>query len=57
MAVGKDSKNERLYYIMNKNEKPLSLKVPKKARLILKKIENSEFDSILKRLGTTMGTK
>ena len=30
-----DFKNDRLYYVMNKNEKPLSLKIPEKAKLIL----------------------
>lgn len=30
-----DFKNGRLYYVMNKNEKPISLKVPKKAEEIL----------------------
>ena len=30
-----DFKNERLYYVMNKNEKPLSLKIPEKAESIL----------------------
>ncbi|TYQ00222.1 site-specific recombinase XerD [Tenacibaculum adriaticum] len=32
-----DFKNDRLYYIMNKNEKPLSLKIPEKAKSILNK--------------------
>lgn len=30
-----DFKDDRLYYVMNKNEKPLSLKVPEKAKAIL----------------------
>ena len=30
-----DFKNDRLYYVMNKNEKPLSLKIPEKAEPIL----------------------
>jgi integrase len=30
-----DLKDDRLYYVMNKNEKPLSLKVPEKAKVIL----------------------
>ncbi|UJH90947.1 site-specific integrase [Antarcticibacterium sp. 1MA-6-2] len=30
-----DLKNNRLYYVMNKNEKPLSLKIPDKANTIL----------------------
>ncbi len=30
-----DFKNDRLYYVMNKNEKPLSLKIPEKAKNIL----------------------
>lgn len=30
-----DFKDGRLYYVMNKNEKPLSLKVPEKAKIIL----------------------
>ncbi len=31
-----DFKNDRLFYVMNKNEKPLSLKIPDKAEAILK---------------------
>ncbi|MEQ8925749.1 MAG: site-specific integrase [Fulvivirga sp.] len=31
-----DFKDERIYYIMNKNEKPVSLKIPEKAKAILK---------------------
>src|SRR5690606_12586023 len=31
-----DFKDERLYYVMNKNSKPLSLKIPEKADVILK---------------------
>lgn len=31
-----DFKDNRLYYVMNKNEKPLSLKIPEKADAILK---------------------
>ncbi|PRX47315.1 tyrosine-type recombinase/integrase [Salegentibacter salegens] len=34
-----DFKDDRLYYIMNKNEKPLSLKIPIKAKSILYKYE------------------
>lgn len=30
-----DFKNERLYYVMNKNEKPQNLKIPDKAKSIL----------------------
>ncbi len=30
-----DLKDGRLYYVMNKNEKPLSLKIPDKAKVIL----------------------
>lgn len=31
-----DFKNDRLFYVMNKNEKPISLKIPAKAETILK---------------------
>ena len=31
-----DFKDERLYYVMHKNDKPVSLKIPEKAKKILK---------------------
>ncbi|QMU65533.1 MAG: tyrosine-type recombinase/integrase [Flavobacteriaceae bacterium] len=37
-----DFKDGRLMYIMNKNEKPLSLKIPKKASVILEKYKKSK---------------
>ena len=40
-----DIKNERLYYVMNKNEKALSLKIPKKAELILEKYSHYRIDN------------
>ncbi|GGW77172.1 tyrosine-type recombinase/integrase [Salegentibacter mishustinae] len=38
-----DFKDNRLYYVMSKNEKALSLKVPDKAKTILEKYRNSQF--------------
>lgn len=38
-----DFKNDRLYYVMNKNEKPLSLKIPDKAKQILKFYKKNKF--------------
>jgi len=40
-----DLKNERLYYTMNKNDKPLSLKIPRKAALILDMYRKFEVDN------------
>lgn len=40
-----DFKDNRLYYIMNKNEKPLSLKVPEKAAAILKFYKNNQSEN------------
>lgn len=37
-----DFKDDRLYYIMKKNEKPLSLKIPLKAKVILQKYEKNK---------------
>lgn len=37
-----DLKDNRLMYVMNKNEKPLSLKVPKKAAIILSKYKKNK---------------
>ncbi len=37
-----DFKDNRLYYVMNKNEKPLSLKVPEKANIILNFYKKSQ---------------
>lgn len=35
-----DFKDNRLYYVMNKNQKPLSLKIPDKAKLLLDEYKN-----------------
>lgn len=40
-----DFKDDRLYYIMHKNEKPLSLKIPLKAKKILQKYEKNKRDN------------
>ena len=37
-----DFKDGRLFYVMNKNEKPLSLKIPDKAKIILKHYEEEK---------------
>ncbi|SHI95435.1 Phage integrase family protein [Arenibacter nanhaiticus] len=37
-----DLKDGRLYYVMNKNEKPLSLKIPDKAKVILDMYKSSQ---------------
>lgn len=37
-----DFKDGRLYYVMNKNEKPLSLKIPEKVNVILNKYKDSK---------------
>ena len=37
-----DIKNDRLYYVMNKNEKPLSFKIPEKARVVLEHYESDK---------------
>src|SRR5690606_31192623 len=37
-----DIKNDRLYYVMNKNEKPLSFKIPEKARAVLEHYEGDK---------------
>ena len=41
----KDFKDGRLFYVMNKNEKPLSLKVPDKAAKILKYYKKDNFNN------------
>jgi len=40
-----DFNDDRLFYIMNKNEKPLSLKIPEKAEAILKFYKNSQSEN------------
>ena len=40
-----DFKDNRLYYVMSKNEKALSLKVPDKAQRILEKYRNNKFEN------------
>ena len=37
-----DFKNNRLYYVMNKNEKPVSLKIPERVKKILAYYENNK---------------
>lgn len=40
-----DFKDDRLYYVMNKNEKPLSLKIPDKANIILNFYKKDQFEN------------
>jgi len=40
-----DFNDNRLYYVMNKNEKPLSLKIPEKADAILKFYKNNQAEN------------
>jgi integrase len=40
-----DFKDDRLYYVMNKNEKPLSLKIPDKAIVILNFYKKAQMEN------------